>query len=457
MLVFHALVLGQINAMGISQTTYMMEIYAPLPVRALGTDKCSACTTGYVLYDESTCMLPAQSVWPLSVTDCARSCDSPCPRDQFVYANLSCSANCIFPLQQGLVLTATKLCIYPCNPGEYLYWIGICEADCVFPLAKRFQPGETSCGYLCAVADYLYWNGTCSSPCDPPLVAVYRRSRNFCTYPCAANEYLYWDGDCTDSCPSPLVIRAEPGNDVYCDYLCSVAGFLYWNGTCSRPCSLPLVLTTDRDRQFCIYPCSSNEFLYRDGDCTKTCPFPLAPRTELGTDVYYDYLCSITGFLYWKGTCSSTCSPPLVLTTDHERQFCIYPCSQYEYLYPNSTCTLQCKVPYASRREAGKITVRECVLVKGMSFGRVVALKNMTFLFRLWQISQEFIVFLLATIYPTIITLRIMFAKTLVKAKSKEVIFIKYATSNKGPYLNSSIASDMSIFGFPASSRTLQL
>jgi len=322
--------------------------------RATGTNQCSACSTGYVLYDDSTCILPSQCVLPLSVGDCARSCDSPCPRDQFVYANLSCSSNCLFPLQQGLVLTATKLCIYPCAPGEYLYWDGICETDCPAPLVQRFQPGETYCDYKCAVSAFLYWNGSCSSKCDPPLVVITQHSRQFCTYPCLPNQYLYWDGTCLYSCPSPLAIRINSGGDTYCDYLCPVSQFLLWNGTCVSTCDPPLISVTQQNRQFCKFPCAAGFSLDWTGNCVNSCPFPLAVRKNSGGDTYCDYLCPVNQFLLWNGTCVSTCDFPLVQKIDRGRQFCTYPCAKNQYLYWDGTCVNSCPFPLAPRTEPGK-------------------------------------------------------------------------------------------------------
>jgi len=240
--------------------------------RGTTTSECSGCITGYVLYDLSTCILPVQCVWPLSVTDCTRSCDSPCPRDQFVYANLSCSANCIFPLQQGLVLTATKLCIYPCSPGQYLYWDGQCEADCVFPLAQRFQPGETYCDYLCAITDYLYWNGTCASSCPAPLVSVYQRSRNFCVYPCSYYQYLYPDSTCKMKCRLPYASRVEALRN-YCYRLCPGDEYVLWNGGCIARCDFPFRITTNISGTFCNSPCDDPTDYYFPASktCSSTC------------------------------------------------------------------------------------------------------------------------------------------------------------------------------------------
>ena len=224
-------------------------------------NQCYQCTSGYLLY-ETTCITPSDCPYPLFQNNCNTTCDSPCAKNEFVYANQSCSANCDLPLQQGVLLNTTKLCIYPCNSTAYLYWDGVCESSCPFPLAIRTQVGERYCDYLCAVTDYLYWNGTCSSHCPSPLVTVTSHSRQFCTYPCDTNEYLYPNSSCKTSCKAPYGPRVEAGKN-YCDRLCPGEEYMLWKGGCIENCDSPLRVMTNFSGTYCFAPCDpASDYYY---------------------------------------------------------------------------------------------------------------------------------------------------------------------------------------------------
>jgi len=233
------------------------------------TDECYECESGYLLY-YNQCVLASECVSPLYEDDCDTSCVSPCDTDEYVYANSSCSEDCIYPLQKSTILD-TLVCIYPCDSDEYLYWDGTCEDSCESPLTIRIQADEVYCDYGCDSSQYLYWNGTCSDSCPSPLVSETEHDRLFCIYPCDIDEFLYPNGTCgEDSCDLQYTLRVEADRN-YCDLTCS--NYQLWNGTCVDTCDSPMHLLTNASGTFCSPPCDDiTEYYYPEEEtCKSTC------------------------------------------------------------------------------------------------------------------------------------------------------------------------------------------
>ena len=312
-----------------------------------GIDQCGGCKTGYVLFNQTKCILPSECVFPYQLGRCGTWCVPICSADQYLYWNGTCKSTCqSLPLVQGFYPnTIIKLCIYPCKAGEYLYWDGQCKTNCSFPLSFRNESGKMYCDFPCSdTSNFLYWNGTCSSSCPSPFIQSNISNRKTCLLPCKSGEYLYWNGQCNSTCSFPLSSRNE-SHLLYCDFPCNnTSSFLYWNGTCTSVCNLPLHQSTILNKKICVYPCSAGEHLYWDGSCKKACSFPLSSRNE-SSKAYCDFPCANTSnFLYWNGTCSSHCPSPLNQATKHSRSFCTLPCDNSLHFYHEDTkqCTTDC-------------------------------------------------------------------------------------------------------------------
>ena len=249
---------------------------------------CIACKTGYILYTDGTCISSSLCVSPLITSNYGTLCQSPCPLNQFVYDDGTCSLTCLTSYVQGTMLGGVvKTCSYPCSTGQYLYWDNTCHGTCPSPLKPSVQGTNKFCEYPCSNMNFYYYlDGPCdASPCSGAYTQVSLSISGYtiltCIRACATSGYFYWNGNCIAACPSPLSKVTRNSID-FCESPCNVDQFVLSGTICLDSCTYPLIQSVGNGGiKFCSSPCPNAlaPYSYWDGSCQGKCITPYIPNT----------------------------------------------------------------------------------------------------------------------------------------------------------------------------------
>jgi len=179
-------------------------------------DTCEVpCSSGSDFLDwTGECVANCPISFQQTTQDLIKTCLFHCSDDNhYHYWNETCLETCDAPL----ITTSDhydhdyKYCGQPCPEDEYLYQNGSCSAECHYQIIADPANQVKNCSFPCNSNEYYYQNETCKDSCPSP----YKKSSSsdgflLCNSPCDSDEYYRQElAACVSHCSYPLSSRTE--------------------------------------------------------------------------------------------------------------------------------------------------------------------------------------------------------------------------------------------------------